>query len=352
MLKDDAYKIVSDMVEKGFITVGVNLSGISFVFKTINDEEYKLIKLHSGIQTDGHGLKFNTFFLAFSVLLVDGENVLSDRSKHIKILYDFFSRIPLSLHTKIIFELEALKEDIIGATKFLEGFCYTGHSRILWKERKTSPNRDEFTGIKGTESLGMNFCQGFWVRLNRTLDEEDAYNEQFSFASLIASASNPKGTRILKSKHDGTLQAIEGKRKKLAREGSIPDKPIWTPEGWAAPVDTAEELVAELERQMRGYKDKHDLFIENYIRQLQEREARIKAEKEKKQAEYRERTKDEALITGSQRALTPQETKEMLEKSRVKPNNLMILPSEEIADPQQRDRYFRKIGSKVLTGRK
>lgn len=162
MLKDEAYKIVSDMVEKGFITVGMNLLDIPFVFKTINEEEYRLIKLYSGIQTGGYNLKFNTFFLAFSVLLIDGENALSDRTKSIKVLYDFFDRIPLSLHTKIVFELESLKEDIIEASKFLEGFCYTNHSRILWKERRASPNRKEFTGIEGTDSLGMNLCQNFW----------------------------------------------------------------------------------------------------------------------------------------------------------------------------------------------
>ena len=48
----------------------------------------------------------------------------------------------------------------------------------------------------------------------------------------------------------------------LGKKVPLPDRKL---EGWSAPVDTVEDLVAELNRQMSGYKDKHDRYIENCI---------------------------------------------------------------------------------------
>jgi hypothetical protein len=41
----------------------------------------------------------------------------------------------------------------------------------------------------------------------------------------------------------------------------------WSTQGWSLPVDTADDLVDELERQMRGYKDRHDNLIDAYLAQ-------------------------------------------------------------------------------------
>jgi len=41
---------------------------------------------------------------------------------------------------------------------------------------------------------------------------------------------------------------------------------LWSPNGWSVPVNTAVELVAELERQLAGFTDKHDIFIEEFIK--------------------------------------------------------------------------------------
>ena len=53
----------------------------------------------------------------------------------------------------------------------------------------------------------------------------------------------------------------------LGRPGIERHLKNWLDQGWSLPVDTAEELVAELERQMQGYKDRHDKFIDAYLAQ-------------------------------------------------------------------------------------
>lgn len=39
-------------------------------------------------------------------------------------------------------------------------------------------------------------------------------------------------------------------------------------DSWSAPVDTVTDLVSELERQMVGIKDKHDIFMEKFYDSL------------------------------------------------------------------------------------
>jgi hypothetical protein len=39
----------------------------------------------------------------------------------------------------------------------------------------------------------------------------------------------------------------------------------WSENGWAVSVDTAQELLEELDRQMTGLKDRHDRAIDQYM---------------------------------------------------------------------------------------
>jgi seryl-tRNA(Sec) selenium transferase len=114
-------------------------------------------------------------------------------------------------------------------------------------------------------------------------------------------------------------------------------------------VDTAEELVAELERQMKGFKDKHDLFIDEYMKKMQEMAEKKILDEDKKLEESRKRHEGMAPISGSQRALTTEENQELM--ARKKSNNLVIVPSDNRVSSEDELRYLKKIGSKVLTAK-
>lgn len=59
----------------------------------------------------------------------------------------------------------------------------------------------------------------------------------------------------------------------LGRPGIERHLKNWSAQGWSLPVDTADDLIDELERQMQGYKDCHDKLIDAYLAQwLQHRE--------------------------------------------------------------------------------
>lgn len=348
MTKKEAYQALSDLIYKGFLTMTLEMAGKLFVFKTINKKEYNLIKLYSGLSDNS--TQFNLNYLIFSLFMVEEENILQKREEKIKDFLKFFYNIPFILYSKIFEELLSLRSISEEASQFIEGFSYTDQSRKMWRLMQNNlPNSEKFTGIPGTSQIGLNGYQESWILINKMLDEEERYNYNFSLAILVASASNPKGAKNIRARHDASVQKNEGRRKKLAKEGYI-KKFQWAPKRWAAPVDTAEELVAELMRQIEGKKDRHDLFIEEHMRKLREEAEEQTRQAEKKLEEVRKKQIEEGIpaISGTQRAVTAEE----IEKLTSKKSNLVVVKSDEIADKEQEKRFYSKIGYKILTARK
>jgi len=350
MIRKEAYQKLSDMIYKGFLAMTFKLSDKYFVFKTVNEKEYDLIKLYSGNKDKNYVARFNMYFLIFSLFLIDGENVLKNRDEKIKELYKFFNDLPILLYTRISEELTELRKNAEEAVDFLEGFSYTSSSRRVWQLTKGNlPNSESLTGISGTRHIGLNVYQENWILINRMLDEEEKYNNDFSLAILVASASNPKGAKGISSKHDAYKKTNAERREELAKKGHS-QEPKWKPTGWAVPVETAEELVDELMRQMSGKKDKHDLFVEEHMRKLREKAEGQVREAEQKLEKIREKRKEEGgpSIMSTQRVLSEEESKELMSK---KSNNLLLLPGKK-AQKEEQVRFLKKVGSKILTARK
>ena len=322
-----------------------------FVFKTITDREFNLVRACSGSEdTKGYLERFNMYFLAHSVFAVDGVNILANRTHNLPDLSHFFSGIPGHIFKYIMAELNKMREESYEVLRYMEGFCYTSESRRTWKSfMGIPPNTESVTGIPGTSLIGMNVHQDHWMYINRTLDEEEKYDREFSLSLFVASASNPKGAKQTRSQHDSHVKSMEDHRKKLAEVGYI-DTKNWSDSGWASSVDTAEELVAELDRQMKGMKDRHDRFIENHLKKIKD-----EAEKRTKEAEDRIKA-SRALMSGepdltvSQRALTAEETARMV-YGRQRPVRTTVR-SEEIVNGEDSDRIVRKMGSRILTARR
>ena len=236
-----------------------------------------------------------------------------------------------------------------ASLRYLEGFIYTTPSRNSWKSLNgLSPVSSNFTGIPGTDQLGMNIHQESWVMINRFLDTEETYNQEFNLALMIASSSNPKGARHIRNQHETQSRNTEDRRKKLAELGTLDDiHRKWSSEGWAVPVDTAEELVAELERQVSGVKDQHDIFMDKYMKKMKD-EAQKRIDDAEKRIKATLVDHDNVFIEQQQRALTPEETVQLMSK---KVQTIIKVPSEESANSEDKETFYKKIGTRVLTGR-
>jgi hypothetical protein len=342
-----AYDSLTELVFKGFLSAELNLDGNIFIIKTVNEKEFDLIKMYSGKPNEGnYQTKFNIYFLVFSLFMFNNKNLLVDRSKNIEEFYCYFSELPGQLIKNILKNLNELRSDSYDVLKYLEGFSYTEFSRSNWKFLNGNfPCNEGFTGIPGSSGIGMNIHQESWILINKAMDYEEDYNKDFSLALMIASSSNPKGSRHIRNQFDSSKKMVEDRRKKLAKEGFI-DVKKWSPEGWAAPVDTAEELVAELERQMTGVKDRHDIFMENYMKKIREQ-----AEKKAKEAEDNIRRaqegRDNVFIDGEQRVMTPEE----MEALNYKKQRTTETVPEEVLTSEDKDKFYKKIGARVLTGK-
>lgn len=348
MTRDEAYGALSDLIFRGFLTTELVLNGKSFIFKTVNDREFSIMKAYAGHpDKPDYNTRFNTLFIVHSLFLIDGENILSERRNQLSKLCDLFTAMPDVLFKKFFIEMNTVRSLSFEVLKYLEGFSYTDHSRRSWKTLCGGVPCDEaFTGIVGTKEMGLNAHQESWIQINRMLDEEALYNRELSNALLIASATNPKGTRKIRSQHDATTQAAEDRRKQLAEIGYKETTGRWSPEGWAAPVDTVEELLDELNRQMNGVKDKHDLFIEDYLKKLKE-----EADQKTKEAEERilaARGDAPAGVTSTQRVVTAEEMQDIMRK---RSSSLVSVQSEDVASPEDQDKFLTKVGAKVLTSR-
>lgn len=340
--------MLSDLVFKGFLAYETKMGGHRFVFKTINENEFNFIRALSGDPDDDLArITFNLYLLVHSTLSVDGIWLLGrdlDRQSDLFLLYQ---GLPWQICNELIKKTNSIRTDSYEALNFLEGFSYTDESRRMWKVLGgKDPTSESFTGVYGTSRMGLNYHQQNWSYINRVMDQEEEYNNQFSFSILIASASNPKGVRQIRNKHESTLKNISDRRKKLAQEGRI-DKRSWSEEGWAASTDTVEELVSELERQMTGKKDRHDKYIENYLKKMKERAQERAMEAEERIRKAREGMED-SFISGKQEVVSPEDMVKVLQRR----GNTISAQDEDTAKSEDKDRFIKKVSGRVLTSRK
>ena len=352
MTREDGYQALSDLISKGFLSARVDIDGHSIIFKTVNDREYHLIRLFAGSvgESASSSVNFNLYFLVFSLLMLDGEYILNGREDRVKELKGFFDELPSVTCARFIEDLAKMRTKAFEAVKFLEGYSYTGGSRSMYKTLcGLTPNSDEFTGIPGTGKMGLSAHQEGWLSINRALDDEERYNREFSMALMVASASNPKGARSMRGRHDVNMEQVSQRRRSMATHGVEVIGRESSEDGWAVPVDTTEDLLAELERQMSGRKDRHDLFMEKYIKSLKDAADAKVAEAKRRIEEVRERTGEVPMFEGSQRIATAED----LERLKAKKNkSVELLRSEEYMSPQDKDKFLKKVGTKILTARK
>lgn len=340
-----AYDSIEKILLYGFVTVGVSYGDNHFLFKNITDKEYSNLGLYRS--TDNLSSEV-LYHLAFCTVFIDSRNFLEDRFRSIHDLVCIFRSMPVPFIVRVRDAIKKLNEEYLAAIKFLEGFCYTDRSRYLWRVFDVN-NRSGFLGIPGLDSVGMNSAQENWTIINKRLDDEEAYGRNFNFALLVASSMNPKGTKVLSRNYDFHKKELEELREDIAKYGydrkrveEQQKKAVWT-----APIKSREDLVRELYRQMSGKKDKHDLFIEAWIKQQRDLAERAKNQAEARQQEFRAKVQDMDLskIEDSKPISTSDLNKILAQrKSLVSVSTPMVVPDEQ----GEKERYIRKMSSTII----
>jgi hypothetical protein len=267
----EVYKDVESLLYRGFLTQSAEINDVHFVFKSLNHHEFELIRMSGGHTKNGQpSQRFWDMFLAYGVLMVDGVNVLPNRDHFISVLAKTFGDFHLSVKQRIVRHLSEINRRASNAVTLTECYVTEKQSRYRWFQvQNIDMTSTAMTGIAGTSQLGLNWAQLIWRALNRFEDLREDLEHRWDHAKFIGSCSAGKGVskiynqdnqrrkqerEELISRKDELLRHVllgEPMRPKLLKDGAV----------WVA-ARTTEELIKQLDSDLRGEKDWHDIIVE------------------------------------------------------------------------------------------
>lgn len=271
MLIENRYADLEDILYKGFIPYSVMVRNTHFVFKSVTDVEFDKIVLMSGLKEPKHKYTFNFHinFLYHSIYLINGVNFLKNRNDHYLDFLDIVKKMPSRFVSTVFQKLEDLAERQNLCSKIAEAYFYENTSRYTWLSKKGYLLNDPIsTGIEGSEHLGLNQFQKYWSVFNIREDQKERFDENYSLFKFLASFTDSKSVKKIEALDDKKKEEESDRRERIKEYGSDPEE--YTKNHLSGPTDTAEQLVASLNRQIKGEKDKHDLAIEQYETKLRE----------------------------------------------------------------------------------
>lgn len=325
-VNQEVYRDVAPMLFRGFLSVSATISGVPFVFKSLNQHEFDMIHLMGG-GADEQAPGFWDLFLAHGVFLIGGQNVLVERQRWMPKIANTFRDMLPAAKAKVIRHLSELNHRAANATTLTEAYMMETYSRYRWAQfHGLNLSCTSVTGIAGTETLGLNWAQLTWRALNYYEDQGAVYEREWDNAKFIGSCSAGKGMqRIYNKDHDRHRTEAEdriARKDKILRhvlEGRPMDDGTTLRNGQIVEVaQTVEQLADQLDRSLRGEQDWHD---------------RVVAEHEQRALDARQQKKEHLLalteasnkkfegrrITGSTNemvGLTPAQVQERIQRSR------------------------------------
>jgi len=300
---DEVWSELEAYLYQGFLTTSAVIAGKTFVFKTLNALEVRntnFMRPTRGVSPDGSN-SFKTIFIAYSIFMIDGQNTLYERPRHISRLIRVIGKIQPKLQDKILENLAAINQRASRLFPLAESYCHENRSRYRWLQIRDIPIHSPMaTGISGTDELGMNQCQQMWTAVNRIIDNREDMERDWQNAKFVGSCFAGKGIRSIdeKDRMRHEKERVEREEQKIKvlhdylnrKSGTEEPKPkVQLPDGrWAEVAEgtqsdgkfraeTAEELAEQLERALAGEKDFHDLVIEAKERELRVRARSIKS---------------------------------------------------------------------------
>ena len=339
---EEAYSYLHEILSEGFITLGIRYKDFNIVLKSLTDKEILYLKkknntlLYSAIPIMDK--------LCYSTYFIDGINCLLEREFSINSISEYYSNVSPLLLNRVKDKVEELLDIFLQCSVFLEGFCYTESSRALWRLMRDST-------LRGGEAarLSGSIIVDRWAQTNILLDREESDALNTELAVFVASAFNPKGVKSASS-------AIKSKRDELAKERLEISEFGYSkrridakvaPGGWSKPLVTNEDLVRELNKNLKGVKDRHDLFIDNWIKKKAEIAEEKRRDREAAALRFRKDFDEKSLdVEGSRKASTL-ELKNMFDRGRGK-----RVYTERYSSAYEHigksDDFMKRVGSRVL----
>jgi len=321
----EVYKDVERLLYNGFLTLYGEVNGVSFVFKSMNHHEFNNLQWVTGGKDnrDRRSLeRYYSAFLAYGIFMIDGQNILLDRSTWLPELEGLFNSLPVSARAKLVRYLSDVNRKASNAVSMTEAYQMETQSRFRWAQLKGLDLMSAAcTGIQGTDIIGMNYGQLVWRALNHYEDLRDQAERDWDNAKFIGGCF-VGGKEIRKVHNQDQTRRSKEREERLARKdkvlrkilmGEDPDDPETSRTIKIIPR-TVEELASQLERDLRGEKDWHDEVVAK-------EEAKIRAsvlERQQKLQDIVRSRSDEPMRAAStnMEGLSPGEVQQRIERRR------------------------------------
>lgn len=275
------YRDVEPLLFKGFLTVSAEINGVYFVFKSLNQHEFELLRLSGGVRATGElSEKFWDLFLAYGVFMIDGQNILPERERFLPKIAETFAAFPRDAKQRVIRHMSEVNRRATNAVTLTEAYFTESYSRFRWGQLKgLDLTATAVTGVFGTERLGMNWAQLVWRALNYYEDRNDQIEREWENAKFVGSTMAGKG--ISKIYHQDNERRRKDKEERVARKDrllrhvvlgeSMDDRAQQLNGAVMISARSVDELAEQLEKDLKGEKDWHDQIVE-------EHEGRIKTQ--------------------------------------------------------------------------
>ena len=310
----ETYRNIKHLIFDGFIPVRLSIGDTNLTLKSIYPREFSYIEM---IAPKKESERIPYYFL-YSIVFLDGIEI----QPHKKELHDPIVSVFNKMHAKTVEKIFNVLTDIqryySASYENLEGYLYEKESRYLWTIYKQS--------ILGgfTNSWGYNTAQESWISFNQREDRKEQMDMDFNNAKFIVSA-------LVGSKEVRKLDNLEKMREteELRRRQEIRLKNKTQKLRLTPPVNTKEELVQELHKQMRGEKDLHDKIIERHEKIMADRE---KERNEKLAVARKIEALNKPKVQEGSKFVTAKEMEERLKSLNVSPKRQVNVSNEKYLD--------------------
>lgn len=317
----EVYRDVEPLLFRGFLTLSAEINGVHFVFKSLNQHEMDLLRLMQ--PSDRGSPSFWNLFLAYGVLMVDGVNVLPERDRWIPKIADTFKNFQPTVRNRIVRHISEINRRASNAVTLTECYAMEKYSRYRWYQLQSMDLTSmSVTGVPGTDRLGLNWAQLVWVALNRIEDLNDRQEQEWEHAKFIGSCFAGKGiSKVYQQDADRRRKSKEerlARKDKLLRQILLGEKPEDVAKANGAVMLTArtvEELTDQLQRDLRGEKDWHDLVVDAEEQRIKDSVNQRRQQLEELAVTREQEWGGKSLFGGTDTgALTPAEVQERIAK--------------------------------------
>ena len=282
----EVYADVETLVTSGFLSCGVSVNGVSLAVRSLFLGDAPVIVARVG--PTGTVRSWQEWAVASSVWMVEGYNVLGEVNAAVP-LRKVFAGLPGGAMEALFSIYTGLFNRLGEALARVEAFCYEDFSRALWRMGNHQAPSQHAWGIAGASlTHGMNAVQRIWTAYNVAEDARQRWDREWSAARFIASATNSKGVSRIASRDESERKLEEERRAGViaATYARITGRLVGEQNGTVLYRSvSAEELVEEMDRWVRGEKDPHDVAVDAYKDSIRARFESDRAAHEARMAE-------------------------------------------------------------------